>query len=96
MKTHGKNRIDNLQWAGAENYGFSPVLYGEDLAGNPDFYLNLILGLAAKYFGADTLRPSSPPGPAICSGRNTISSPSTFWKRPSITAKSTSARSCRI
>ncbi|WP_108831605.1 hypothetical protein [Aedoeadaptatus coli] len=55
MKSHGKNRIDNLQWAGAENYGFSPVLYGEDLAGNPDFYLNLILGLAAKYFGADTL-----------------------------------------
>ena len=55
MKSHGKNRIDNLQWAGAENYSFSPVLYGEDLAGNPDFYLNLILGLAAKYFGADTL-----------------------------------------
>ena len=55
MKRHGKNRIDNLQWAGAENYDFSPVLYGEDLAGNPDFYLNLILGLAAKYFGADTL-----------------------------------------
>lgn len=55
MKSHGKNRIDNLQWAGAENYNFPPVLYGEDLAGNPDFYLNLILGLAAKYFGADTL-----------------------------------------
>ena len=55
MKTHGKNRIDNLQWAGAENYSFSPVLYGEDLAGNPDFYLNLILGLAAKYFGNHAL-----------------------------------------
>ena len=55
MKSHGDNRPDNLQWAGAENYDYKPVLYGLDLAGNPDFYLNLILGLAAKYFGADTL-----------------------------------------
>ena len=55
MKSHGDNRPDNLQWAGAENYDYKPVFYGLDLAGNPDFYLNLILGLAAKYFGADTL-----------------------------------------
>lgn len=55
MNTRGTNRTDNLQWAGAENYHFAPSLYGKDLAGNDDFYLNFILGLAAKYFGADTL-----------------------------------------
>lgn len=56
MGTRATDRADNLQWAGAENYRFKPLLYGEDLAGNPDFYLNLILGLAVKYFGDDTLK----------------------------------------
>lgn len=37
------------------DYDSEPFISGEDLSGNPDFYINLILGLSAKYFGSDKL-----------------------------------------
>ena len=37
------------------DYDSEPFITGEDLSGNPDFYINLILGLSAKYFGSDKL-----------------------------------------
>ena len=46
-----ENRIYNLQWAGASNYDFDNFIIGENIDGNPDFYLNLIIGLAIKYLG---------------------------------------------
>ena len=46
-----ENRIYNLQWAGAESYYFDNFIIGENIDGNPDFYLNLIIGLSIKYLG---------------------------------------------
>ncbi len=46
-----ENRIFNLQWAGATNYDFDNFIIGENIDGNPDFYLNLIIGIAVKYLG---------------------------------------------
>ena len=46
-----ENRIYNLQWAGAESYDFDNFIIGENIDGNPDFYLNLIIGLSIKYLG---------------------------------------------
>lgn len=37
------------------DYDSEPFITGEDLSGNPDFYINLILGLSAKNFGSDKL-----------------------------------------
>lgn len=50
-----ENRIKNLIWDGSMDYETEPFITGEDLSGNPDFYINLILGLSAKYFGSDKL-----------------------------------------
>lgn len=50
-----ENRIKNLIWDGSMDYDSEPFITGEDLSGNPDFYINLILGLSAKYFGSDKL-----------------------------------------
>lgn len=46
-----ENRIYNLQWAGATSYDFDNFIIGKNIDGNPDFYLNLIIGLAVKYLG---------------------------------------------
>lgn len=46
-----ENRIFNLQWAGAASYDFDNFIIGENIDGNPDFYLNLIIGIAVKYLG---------------------------------------------
>lgn len=46
-----ENRIFNLQWAGATSYDFDNFVIGKNIDGNPDFYLNLIIGLAVKYLG---------------------------------------------
>ena len=46
-----ENRIFNLQWAGATSYDFDNFIIGKNIDGNPDFYLNLIIGLAVKYLG---------------------------------------------
>ena len=37
------------------DYDKEPFITGEDISGNPDFYLNLIIGLSAKYFGSENL-----------------------------------------
>lgn len=37
------------------DYLSEPFITGEDISGNPDFYLNLIIGLSAKYFGSENL-----------------------------------------
>lgn len=37
------------------DYDNEPFITGEDISGNPDFYLNLIIGLSAKYFGSENL-----------------------------------------
>lgn len=50
-----ENRIKNVIWDGSMDYETEPFISGEDLSGNPDFYINLILGLSAKYFGSDKL-----------------------------------------
>lgn len=46
-----ENRIANIQWAGAGSYDFENFIIGENIDGNPDFYINLIIGLAIKYLG---------------------------------------------
>lgn len=51
-----ENRIANLQWAGACNYDFDTFIIGENIDGNPDFYLNLIIGLSIKYFGEKSIK----------------------------------------
>ena len=50
-----KNRIKNIIWDGSMDYDKEPFITGEDISGNPDFYLNLIIGLSAKYFGSENL-----------------------------------------
>lgn len=50
-----ENRIKNVIWDGSMDYETEPFISGEDLSGNPDFYINLILGLSAKNFGSDKL-----------------------------------------
>lgn len=50
-----ENRINNIIWDGSRDYKSDPFIIGEDLSGNPDFYMNLILGLSCKYFGSNNL-----------------------------------------
>ena len=50
-----ENRIKNLIWDGSMDYESLPFISGEDISGNPDFYINLIIGLSAKYFGSENL-----------------------------------------
>lgn len=50
-----ENRIKNLIWDGSMDYESLPFITGEDISGNPDFYINLIIGLSAKYFGSENL-----------------------------------------
>ncbi|MGR5589771.1 vWA domain-containing protein [Peptoniphilus grossensis] len=50
-----ENRIKNIIWDGSMDYDKDPFITGEDISGNPDFYLNLIIGLSAKYFGSENL-----------------------------------------
>ena len=51
-----ENRINNLQRAGAKNYDVDNFIIGENIDGNPDFYLNLIIGLAIKYLGEKEIK----------------------------------------
>ncbi|MGF0095164.1 vWA domain-containing protein [Peptoniphilus sp. SGI.035] len=50
-----ENRIKNVIWDGSMDYESDPFITGEDISGNPDFYINLIIGLASKYFGRNNL-----------------------------------------
>ena len=51
-----ENRIFNLQWAAASDYDFENFIIGENIDGNPDFYLNLIIGLAVKHLGDEPIK----------------------------------------
>ena len=51
-----ENRISNIQWAGARDYSFDNFIIGENIDGNPDFYINLIIGLAIKYLGKNEIQ----------------------------------------
>ncbi|MDI9520425.1 MAG: hypothetical protein QM308_04625 [Bacillota bacterium] len=48
-------RVDNLIWAGAHAYDFTPGFVSHDLSGQPDFYMNLIVGCAYYRFGRENL-----------------------------------------
>ncbi len=50
-----KRRIDNMIWAGAKAYRFKPLFHMKDLSGEMDPYMNLIEGLAAKYYSDEAL-----------------------------------------
>ncbi|NLM06817.1 MAG: hypothetical protein GX219_07855 [Tissierellia bacterium] len=50
-----EKRVKNLIFTGAENYDFMPSFSALDFDGNVDFYMNLVIGLAYKYFGEDGL-----------------------------------------
>ena len=55
-KKINENRIANIQWAGSADYTWKNFLIGENIDGNPDFYTNLIIGLAVKYLGSKPLK----------------------------------------
>lgn len=48
-----EKRARNLIFTGAENYDFMPSFSALDFDGNVDFYMNLIIGLAYKFFGEE-------------------------------------------
>lgn len=50
-----ERRLYNTIWNGARKYGYEPEFAGLDIAGNPDFYMNLIIGAAYKYYGREEL-----------------------------------------
>lgn len=50
-----ENRIKNVIWDGSMDYESQPFITGEDISGNPDFYINLIIGLSIKFFGSQNL-----------------------------------------
>ena len=57
-KNKGKidqNRIYNLQRAGAEDYDFTPEIIGSNIDSNPDFYINLIIGISYKYLSKEAI-----------------------------------------
>lgn len=55
-KKINENRIANIQWAAASDYSRDNFLVGENIDGNPDFYTNLIIGLAIKYLGYEEVK----------------------------------------
>lgn len=55
-KNINENRIANIQWAGSNAYDWDNFLIGENIDGNPDFYINLIIGLAIKYLGHEEIK----------------------------------------
>ncbi|NMD38546.1 MAG: hypothetical protein GYA87_07715 [Christensenellaceae bacterium] len=48
-------RINNLIWAGAHAYDFAPDFASHDISGQPDFYMNLIVGCAYFRYGRENL-----------------------------------------
>ena len=54
--TEVQRRAANQVWGAAGNYAFDPVFLAIHSQENtPDFYMNLVIGLAYKYFGEKTL-----------------------------------------
>ena len=51
-----QRRAANQVWGAAESYDFEPLFLAVHSRGNrPDFYMNLIIGLAYKYYGKETI-----------------------------------------
>ncbi len=50
ISPNDEKRIYNIIWNASKDYDFIPAFVGLDIAGNPDFYLNIIIGLAYKIF----------------------------------------------
>jgi hypothetical protein len=55
FESANEKRIFNTIWNSSENYDYFPDFVGSDVKGNPDFYFNIIIGLAAKYYGRENL-----------------------------------------
>lgn len=56
MSTHytgGQRRALNQIWNGAGAYGFEPLFLSLDSRGNPNFYLNIIVGCVRKWYGEE-------------------------------------------
>lgn len=51
-----ERRVYNLIWTGAKEYDFEPDYIANDIKGDPDFYMNLIIGLAYKKFGKESIK----------------------------------------
>ena len=51
-----QKRTFNTIWAAAEDYDFFPEFVGFDIAGNYDFYFNIVIGLACKYYGNENIK----------------------------------------
>lgn len=51
-----EKRIFNTIWNSAGDYDYFPGFIGSDISGQPDFYFNIIIGLAVKYYGIDNMK----------------------------------------
>ena len=51
--TGGQRRALNQIWNGAGAYGFEPLFLSLDSRGNPNFYLNIIVGCVRKWYGEE-------------------------------------------
>lgn len=62
--TEVQRRAANQIWGAAGHYDFEPMFLAIHSQENrPDFYMNLVIGLAYKYFGEKTLTE------LLCGGR---------------------------
>src|SRR5699024_10460720 len=50
-----EKRIFNIIWNSANSYDYFPGFIGNDISGDPDFYFNIVIGLAVKYFGKENM-----------------------------------------
>lgn len=55
LSAQDERRLFNQIWNGARKYKFEPDFIAKDLYGNPDFYMNLVIGLSFKYFGQENI-----------------------------------------
>lgn len=50
-----QRRIFNTIWSASEDYDYIPDFIASNISGNPDFYFNIIIGLAYKYYGKENI-----------------------------------------
>ena len=51
-----QRRARNIVWTGAGDYGFEPPFLAMTASGQPDFYLDLLVGLLHKWYGDEMPR----------------------------------------
>ena len=51
-----QRRAMNIVWTGAGDYGFEPPFLAMTASGQPDFYLDLLVGLLHKWYGDEMPR----------------------------------------